>query len=171
MSAERTAAVLVVFRKEGDLREVLLIRRAEREGDPWSGQLAFPGGHFDPGDIDLRATALREATEEVGLDPRRLRGEPRFAGSRNPGNRRDLVVSVYVSEIDDGAGTDLHPGPEASEVLWVPVRGLERVVRKVPLPGRGMDLEVDGFASGKLFIWGLTYRILSDLLGQGVDTQ
>ena len=48
--------------------EVLLIRRAEKVGDPWSGHMAFPGGRADPRDPDLRATAVRETREEVGLD-------------------------------------------------------------------------------------------------------
>ncbi|HEU5170288.1 MAG TPA: NUDIX domain-containing protein, partial [Gemmatimonadales bacterium] len=46
---------------------LLLIRRAERAGDPWSGQMGLPGGRHHPGDPDLLATAIRETEEEVGL--------------------------------------------------------------------------------------------------------
>ncbi|HEU5217398.1 MAG TPA: NUDIX domain-containing protein, partial [Gemmatimonadales bacterium] len=60
------AAVAVILAPDPD--SVLLIRRAEREGDKWSGHLALPGGRWSPGDPDLAATARRETIEEVGVD-------------------------------------------------------------------------------------------------------
>src|SRR3989449_11455827 len=48
--------------------EILLIRRAERADDPWSGQIALPGGRYGAGDLDLEATAVRETREETGVD-------------------------------------------------------------------------------------------------------
>ena len=64
----RQAAVAAVLRPGLDDTEVLLIRRAERPGDPWSGQMAFPGGHLEDDDPHLAHTAMRETAEEVGLD-------------------------------------------------------------------------------------------------------
>ncbi|MCA9639821.1 MAG: NUDIX domain-containing protein, partial [Myxococcales bacterium] len=64
----RFAAVAAVLRPTDADTEVLLIRRAEHEGDPWSGHMAFPGGRHDPTDPDLLTTARRETLEEVGLD-------------------------------------------------------------------------------------------------------
>ena len=64
----RAAAVAAVVRQAPGGAEVLLIRRAEDERDPWSGHMALPGGHHDPDDADLVATALRETREEVGLE-------------------------------------------------------------------------------------------------------
>ena len=63
----REAAVAAILRP-GDHTEALFILRASREGDPWSGQMAFPGGHKDPEDISIRHTAERETWEEIGLD-------------------------------------------------------------------------------------------------------
>src|SRR5204863_9089886 len=64
----RPAAVSLVLVEGAEGAELLLIKRAERAGDPWSGQIALPGGRQDPGDADLLATAVRETREETGVD-------------------------------------------------------------------------------------------------------
>src|SRR5688572_18573814 len=66
--AERTAAVSLLLVPAADGVEVLMIRRASREGDPWSQHMALPGGFRSPSDADLFATALRETREEVAVD-------------------------------------------------------------------------------------------------------
>ena len=66
-AAPARAAVAMVLRPAaGGASEVLLIERAEKPGDPWSGHMAFPGGRLDPSDPDPRFTAERETFEEVG---------------------------------------------------------------------------------------------------------
>src|SRR5688500_11808432 len=64
----RRAAVALVLRDGPQGLELLFIRRAEHPLDPWSGQIAFPGGRAEPGDADLRTTAIRETAEELGFD-------------------------------------------------------------------------------------------------------
>src|SRR5262245_28580055 len=61
------ASVALIVRGRADLG-VLLIKRAKREGDPWSGHMALPGGRRDPKDASLIETAAREAREETGVD-------------------------------------------------------------------------------------------------------
>src|SRR6476646_9126644 len=62
------AAVAAIMRERNGRAEILFIKRAERESDPWSGHMAFPGGRREPSDETLLHTARRETLEEVGLD-------------------------------------------------------------------------------------------------------
>src|SRR4051812_9489869 len=65
----RRAAILLALRmREDGEPEVLMIKRADAEGDPWSGHIALPGGRMEPGDRDLSDTAVRETREETGVD-------------------------------------------------------------------------------------------------------
>ncbi len=64
----REAAVAVILRPDDADTRILFIKRAEKRGDPWSGHMAFPGGHREPRDPDLRSAAERETLEEIGLD-------------------------------------------------------------------------------------------------------
>jgi 8-oxo-dGTP pyrophosphatase MutT (NUDIX family) len=63
---QRSAVLVPLRRIDPDQLELVLIRRAEEPG-PHSGQVAFPGGRMEPGDESVRATALREAQEELGI--------------------------------------------------------------------------------------------------------
>jgi 8-oxo-dGTP pyrophosphatase MutT (NUDIX family) len=65
----REAAVLVPFLRIEEAWHILFIRRTNFEGDRHSGQVAFAGGKRDDEDDSLLATALREAQEEIGIDP------------------------------------------------------------------------------------------------------
>ena len=66
------ASVALIFRStENGGKELLFIQRARREGDPWSGDMAFPGGRLQPEDASARAAAERETLEETGMDLRR----------------------------------------------------------------------------------------------------
>src|SRR5439155_1604605 len=84
----RPAAVALVLIEGREGLEALFIHRAERAGDPWSGQVALPGGRHEPSDPDLLATAIRETLEETGVDLSRAEclGVSRIAVARRSGS-------------------------------------------------------------------------------------
>lgn len=120
----RRAAVAILLRGAAyDELEVLLMRRAPRVGDRWSGQIGLPGGHEEEWDVDLEATARREAVEEVGLDPggpgaRAFGGLPPVQ-ARARGERLELFITPFVFHHPDPPRPEL--GPEASEAFWLPL--------------------------------------------------
>ena len=65
---KRSAVVMMLREVAGGDVEILMIERAQRAGDPWSGHMGFPGGRVDAGDVHSYAAALRECMEEIGLD-------------------------------------------------------------------------------------------------------
>lgn len=160
------AAVALVVRAQPDL-ELLLIKRAQSERDPWSGHMALPGGRRDDEDDDLETTAIRETFEETGVD---LDRHGRSLGRLDvvaPSSPRlpKLTISPFVF----GVGPDVCAevaSHEIEQVYWVPVDTLRDPARHatvdIPLPGGTRPFpcyEVVGE-----IVWGLTHRILTQFL-------
>jgi 8-oxo-dGTP pyrophosphatase MutT (NUDIX family) len=159
---ERWAAVAAVLRPGSDGAEVLLIRRAEREGDPWSGHIAFPGGHRAAEDADLLATARRETREEVGLDldVRDLVGALDEHSATMRGRFTGMVIAPYVFAVP--AVPQLASNHEVEEIFWAPlgpiVRGEVDAVKEVEHAGE--RIRFPGYRVGEHVVWGLTHRML-----------
>ncbi len=161
------AAVAAVFRPlgPGGGSELLFIQRATKSTDPWSGQMAFPGGREEPSDPSPRHTAMRETEEEVGLD---LSGA-RFLGTLSEldggrANNRRVIVSAHAWWWD-GPRPELRPNYEVADVIWVPLSDLvdrnRHIDYRYPLSGMlfpGIQLD-----QPDQVIWGLTLRFLGDL--------
>jgi len=156
-----------MVRAGGPAESVLFIRRAEREGDPWSGHWSFPGGRREAEDPDLVHTALRELGEECGirLGLEDLEGALPVAVAR----RRTppfLLVAPFVFAVDGRRPAVLDPR-EAVEAVWEPLAALRDPARHRLGPVAGVPremlfpaVEVNGWP-----LWGFTYRLLSDWLG------
>lgn len=158
------AAVALVFHQPpGGAPELLFIERAKKEGDPWSGQMAFPGGRHDPGDSDISATASREAFEEVGVQLDRPFGRlDDFSGSRNP-RVPPLVVSPFAYEARERP--TLMPNEEVQSTVWIPVPWIlhpdssyDYRFERPEFSGTFPAVRFEGYT-----VWGLTYRILGNL--------
>lgn len=164
------AAVAVVLRSAPEGPSVLLIERAERADDPWSGHMALPGGRVDPGDPDCRHAAERETLEETGIDLATAERLGRLDDLEGRGGRPGLVVSAFVYHATDPA--PLVPNYEVREALWVPLRTLVDPGKHVQYPyPRGGTSAFPAILVGneRQVVWGLTYRFIEiffEVLGQ-----
>ena len=163
----RRAAVALVLRLgAGEAPELLFAKRAEYAGDPWSGHVAFPGGRHEPGDRDPWDTAARETWEETGLD---LRVDGVLLGTldelypRNPA-LPDIVVRPHVAVAAPRA--ELTLSDELAAAFWVPITrfGDPTVAATSVVQARGHALAVPSFVHEGHTIWGMTHRILLQLL-------
>lgn len=159
------AAVAVILAPDPD--SVLLIRRAERAGDPWSGHMALPGGRQDPGEADLLTTAIRETAEEVGLalKPEHLIGSLDDVVPRTS-SLPPIAVRPYVFALD--RRPELSLNPEVAAVRWVPLDLLLHpdTRHSIWLEIRGESREFPAYRLDDSVVWGMTERILSGLLEQ-----
>ncbi|MFV2007252.1 MAG: CoA pyrophosphatase [Longimicrobiales bacterium] len=160
------ASVSLVLREAPSL-EVLLIKRAEAAGDPWSGQMALPGGRRDADDPTLLATAIRETVEETSVV---LTGSDHYLGALNhvaPWTSRIPRMTIYPFVFGVSGPTRAVPdGREVESVHWASIDALrdpansEFVEWTTPSgPRTYPGFRVDGHV-----VWGLTYRILMDFL-------
>jgi 8-oxo-dGTP pyrophosphatase MutT (NUDIX family) len=162
----RPAAVALVLVPGARGVELLFIRRAERADDPWSGQIAFPGGRRDPGDPDLLATALRETREETGVD---------LTAAERLGVLDDLVPSTptlppvlvrpFVFALRERPALAAERR-EVARAFWVALGRLAaRGARQdLVLTVRGVERRFPAYRVGADVIWGLTERILTPFM-------
>ncbi|MDW7645013.1 MAG: CoA pyrophosphatase [Desulfuromonadales bacterium] len=164
------AAVALILWQSREGLKILFIERARHERDPWSGNIAFPGGRLDPGDPDLRHAAERETREEIGLD---------------------LSEAEYLGRLDDVTGAVLpvqvacfvyhlpHAGPftlnhEVREVFWFSVAELINPQRHLQTSIRWNERNravpsIDLLGEGRPVLWGLTFRMVKQLLKRLLD--
>ena len=163
-SADRSAAVLApIFRDEDGALRLVLIVRTDRGHH--GGQLAFPGGRVDPGDESHLAAALREAQEEIGLEPALVRVIAELPPLRS--GPTNFEVSAFIGRIP--AGVEWRPSPDevvevltpAVDELWNPAIRREHLFTSARWPE---GLVVDGIPVGERVLWGMTLRLLDDLV-------
>ena len=163
----RRAAILLALRaREDGEPEVLMIKRADAEGDPWSGHIALPGGRMEPSDRDLAVTAVRETWEETGVDIAR---DGRLLGFLDDLLPRiptiaPIVIRPYVALVR--ADVEIVASHEVAAAFWVPLSALRAPAAwgTGTVHVRGADRDVSVFQHGEYTVWGLTERVLRQFL-------
>jgi 8-oxo-dGTP pyrophosphatase MutT (NUDIX family) len=139
------------------------MKRVERSGDPWSGHISLPGGGYHEEDATLLTTAIRETREELGIDlaDARLLGSlaPLHPRSSGPGG---IEVTPYVFAAD--APPAIVCGPEALAAFWLPLGRARSGALDGTYVYPGSPMTFPSWNHDGHVIWGLTYRILVDLL-------
>lgn len=155
---DANAAVVVLLKKDNHDVQVLFVKRAERSGDPWSGQTAFPGGKCNIEDCNLKDTVVRETLEETGMNLLEgccfLGAMEAMRSTRKP----EMRVLPFVVLLEKEQAIKLNE--ELSEYFWVPLKELAKHNGTVKLSAE----EQPACIIDSHIIWGLTYRILQQFL-------
>jgi 8-oxo-dGTP pyrophosphatase MutT (NUDIX family) len=160
----RYAAIALVLRLgAADEPELLMIKRAEYEQDPWSGHIACPGGRMDPTDRDLEQTAIRETWEETGVD---IAAHGLTLGTLDDISPRTptlppLVIRPFVAVV--ASDVSIIKSLEVAEAFWVPLSAIRETTSWVRAMVRIRNVgerEEDVFRHGDYTVWGLTHRAL-----------
>lgn len=155
------AAVSLLLRPSGDGLKFLAIKRAESEGDPWSGHMALPGGRRDPEDEDLWVTAVRETWEEVGVDLIQVGQRLGQLDDVAPRTRRIPAIAVTPFVVGVTPEVAAQTSSEVERAVWVPLDVVIEAKHRGSMtldvaPDREFPtIEYEGHV-----IWGLTYKIL-----------
>lgn len=164
--AARRASVAIIIRAGATDPEFFFIQRATYEGDPWSGQIAFPGGREEALDATREETAVRETFEETGID---LRAQGMLLGVLDDLHPRTVrlpavVVRPFVFLLPEPPAPVL--SPEVADSFWVPLPVLldRSVWRDTTVVAGGMEMSRFAFHHEGFVIWGMTERILSEVL-------
>lgn len=168
LAAARRAAVAMTLAPRGNELSVLLIRRAESEGDPWSGHMAFPGGHRDPEDTSLEDTAIRETREEVGIDLAthgQLVSRLDDVQAQARGHALDMVVTPFLFTLDAPRVPTIDRS-EVADAIWIPLHVFrdDRFHGTTPIARGNFRADFPAFLYEGNVVWGMTYRMIRDFL-------
>ena len=145
-----------------------MIKRADREGDPWSGHMAFPGGRAETADSNNLHTARRETWEEIGLDTdihTEYLGRLSDILSRPHSGRKPMVITPYVFTINQVP--DLNINHEVAEVIWVPLAFLadKDNRQRMQWQAKKITMNLTCYFYQQRRIWGLSLVMLDELVG------
>jgi len=160
-NVQAVVAVLLQEETSSDLN-LLLIHRAERIDDPWSGQIGLPGGRVARSDPSARAALRREVSEEVGLDLDKEGDELGTLSLGSPMRRLEMKVQPWVYGLRHRR--EVSTGPEGQEAFWVSLARLPSLRTTTEIEIRGTRRSVEAFLVDGRVVWGFTHRVLEELL-------
>lgn len=161
----RHAAVALLLRDGATAPEILYLQRAKVVGDPWSGDIGFPGGHIDPVDSSAEAAAIRETREEIGVDLSQATCLGRLDDIT--GAHLSIIVSCFTFHLPQPPTLAL--SDEVSAAHWFPLDHLldprRRINTTVDFRGETFTRPaIDLLGPGERVLWGITYRLTAQFL-------
>ncbi len=162
----RAAVAIIIRTNENHHKELLMIKRAERIGDPWSGDMAFPGGKTSQEDPNAYQTALRELEEEIGLPADNLEDAGRLSDqlTKTHSGLRPLVVSSFVFKLSKETQFTLNH--EVAETVWLPISHFKTPTNRQSMfwKVKGTQIKMPCYWYQNYRVWGLSLRMIDDLL-------
>jgi 8-oxo-dGTP diphosphatase len=155
---DANAAVVVLLKSTDQDFQVLFVKRTEKSCDPWSGQTAFPGGKRDPKDRNLKETVVRETLEETSIN---LLEGCRFLGAMEPvrsTQKPEMKILPFVVLLEKEQAIKLNE--ELTEYFWTPLKELAKHKGTIEFNFG----EYSAYIIENHIIWGLTYKIMHNLL-------
>jgi len=159
---EAVVAILL-WDEPGRGLQTLLVQRAEREGDPWSGQIGLPGGQVKQGDETPRAALHREVEEEVGIKLEEVGIELGKLAVGHPMRRTGMRVQPWVYGLRIKPAVNIGP-TEIADSFWVNLAELPSKKKMSEITIRSELWRVESFVVEGKIVWGFTYRVLTELL-------
>lgn len=161
------SAVAVIYRYHNEHCELLLIKRAQRPGDPWSGHMAFPGGLIQASDASASDAAIRETQEEIGIDLYQCaRFSKRLSDliTRRHQKFLPMVVSPFLFLLTEDV--DFTTNEEVAEVVWIPLDYFKNSANKEHFYWQvgPFNLKMPCFVYQGHRVWGLTYLMIQNLI-------
>ncbi len=148
---------------------MLLIKRAKRKGDPWSGHVSLPGGMMDNKDKNGLSTATRELLEETGID---IEQEGKHIGrlsdlfTRSHNNIAPMIVTPFIFLMNNYDSIKFKKEDEVEEIFKLPLSFLLKKENRKKMKYRvmGKNFNIPCYFYEKRRIWGLTLMMLDELI-------
>jgi len=164
--AERTwASVALMLAGADDALHLAFILRADRQGDPWSGHMAFPGGRADPTDASARAVAERETWEELGLALQASQFVAPLDEVLLLHVQPPMRLSPFVYDLGPER-VPFAPNGEVAEAFWIPLADLALPAHAThkTVVHQGTPYRFPAIRHGQHLIWGVTWRVLAEFM-------
>jgi 8-oxo-dGTP pyrophosphatase MutT (NUDIX family) len=142
--------------------ETLLVQRAEREGDPWSGQIGLPGGRVKQTLESPRTALYREVEEEVGIKLEEVGVELGSLSVGHPMRRIEMRVQPWVYGLKVKPRVNI--GSEIAGSFWVNLSEVPSRKKLSDITIRNQIWSVESFVVEGKIVWGFTYRVLNELI-------
>lgn len=164
------ASVALILREHNQGCELLMLQRAIKAGDPWSGHMAFPGGKQDHKQEASIDTAIRETFEEtsINLSNADCLGRLSDLTTRTHNNKGLMTISPWIFQISEKSNIQLNH--ESQRAIWLPLDTFAPMRREqfrwpiMELAGKSVAINLPCFRYDQAKIWGLSLIMLDEFM-------